>query len=83
MSKSIRKESEEVLLQQGFNYEETVARVEEVVAEIESGDLELGEVFDEFAIAVEALLKCQDFLAQKKQKVNLLIETLENETETF
>lgn len=83
MSKSIRKESEKVLLQQDFNYEETVARVEEIVAEIESGELELGEVFDEFAIAVEALLKCQNFLSQKKQKVNLLIETLEDETEGF
>jgi len=67
----------------GFKYEDSVAKVEEIVAQIESGELELAEVFDRFAVAVESLRECQDFLAAKKQKVDLLIEMLEDDVESF
>jgi exonuclease VII small subunit len=38
-----------------LTYEEKVAQVEEILGEIEDGDLELTEVFSRFAVAVESL----------------------------
>ena len=64
-----------------WNYEETVSNLETIVQEIESGHLELAEVFDKFAWAIEALQDCEEFLSQKKQQMNLAIETLEDESE--
>jgi exodeoxyribonuclease VII small subunit len=58
------------------NYEEMVARIESIIREIESGDMPLEQVFDEFAIAVEYLRDCEAFLSQGKERINLLIETL-------
>ncbi|UZQ54168.1 exodeoxyribonuclease VII small subunit [Trichothermofontia sichuanensis B231] len=58
-------------------YEEAVAEVEAIVTRIESGQLDLAEVFTEFATAVKQLQRCQAFLEQKQQEVDLLIETLE------
>ncbi|WP_448562908.1 exodeoxyribonuclease VII small subunit [Trichothermofontia sp.] len=60
-----------------WTYEGAVAQVEAIVNRIESGELDLVDVFTEFAIAVKQLQRCQDFLEQKQQEVDLLIETLE------
>jgi exodeoxyribonuclease VII small subunit len=59
-----------------WKYEATVARVEEILDEIESGDLEFTEVFDRFAVAVESLQQCEDFLAKQRSQVDLLLENL-------
>jgi exodeoxyribonuclease VII small subunit len=64
-----------------WNYEETVAQVEGIIEQIESGSLPLEEVFDKFAIAVEYLRECESFLAIGKERMNLLIETLEEQEE--
>ncbi len=64
-----------------WNYEETVAKVEEILARIESGELELADVFEEFSIAVEHLRQCESFLTERQQQVELLIETLMDEPE--
>ncbi len=64
-----------------WNYEATIAEVEEIIQQIESGSLSLEDVFDQFAIAVEHLHQCEVFLNQGKQRMNLLIETLEQEPE--
>jgi exodeoxyribonuclease VII small subunit len=64
-----------------WNYEATVAKIETIVARIESGELELAEVFDEFAAAVEYLRQCETFLAQRQQQADLLIETLIDDPE--
>lgn len=66
-------------MNQGWNYEAKVAEIERIIARIEAGDLELEEVFDEFAAAVESLRQCESFLQQRQQKVDLLIETLKDE----
>ncbi|BAZ23585.1 exodeoxyribonuclease VII small subunit [Kalymmatonema gypsitolerans NIES-4073] len=66
-------------MNQGWNYEAKVAEIERIIARIEAGDLELEEVFDEFAAAVESLRQCEAFLQQRQQKVDLLIETLKEE----
>ena len=75
-------QEDDVSILSSFSYEETVAKVEEIVSKIESGKLELAEVFDEFAVAVESLRQCQSFLEQRKQKVDLSIELLEDEGES-
>ncbi|AFY75571.1 MAG: exodeoxyribonuclease VII small subunit [Hydrococcus sp. C42_A2020_068] len=62
-----------------WNYEETVAQVEKIIEQIESGSLPLEEVFEKFAIAIEHLRECESFLAIGKERMNLLIETLEQE----
>lgn len=67
--------------QAGWNYETTVKKVEEIMARIEAGELELADVFDQFAAAVEYLRQCETFLAQRQKQVDLLIETLTDEAE--
>jgi exodeoxyribonuclease VII small subunit len=67
--------------QTAWNYEETVRKIEEIMARIEAGKLELAEVFDQFAEAVDYLHQCETFLAQRQKQVDLLIETLSDEPE--
>lgn len=64
---------------ESWNYEAAVAKVENIIAQIEAGDLELEEVFDQFAAAVEYLRQCENFLQERQQQVDLLIETLRDE----
>lgn len=66
-------------LQKSWNYEATVAEVEAIITQIEAGELELEEVFDQFAAAVERLQQCESFLQERQQQMELLIETLTDE----
>jgi exodeoxyribonuclease VII small subunit len=59
-----------------WNYEATVARVEEILNEIEGGNLELTSVFSQFEIAVNSLQQCENFLSQQREQVELLLENL-------
>ncbi len=63
-------------VQDAWNYEATVNRVEEIMAQIEAGELELAEVFDQFAAAMEYLRQCETFLSQRQKQMDVLIETL-------
>jgi exodeoxyribonuclease VII small subunit len=62
-----------------WNYEAAVAEIEAIVNRIESGELELAAVFDEFGVATKYLQQCQDFLHERQQQMDLLIENLANE----
>ena len=62
-----------------WNYEAKVAEIEKIVAQIEAGELELAEVFEQFALAVGYLRECENFLQQRQQQADLLIETLVDE----
>jgi len=64
----------------GGNYEAKVAEIETIITRIEAGELKLEEVFEQFAAAVEYLRQCETFLQQRQQQVNLLIETLNDES---
>ena len=64
------------LRQSDWNYEETVDRIEAIIDRVESGDLPLEEVFDQFAVAVECLQECESFLARGKEQMDLAIELL-------
>jgi exodeoxyribonuclease VII small subunit len=59
-----------------WKYEAAVTKVEEILGEIESGQLELSEVFDRFAVAVESLQQCELFLSTQREQVDLLLENL-------
>ena len=63
----------------GFDYEKTVINIQDIIAEIESGQLTLEEVFEKFSVAVADLQKCEYFLTKSQQKIDLLIETLEDD----
>lgn len=67
--------------QPDWNYEETVAQVEAIISQMETGDLDLAEVFDQFTLAVEYLKQCERFLAQKRSQMDLMIETLSEDPE--
>lgn len=62
-----------------WNYETTVAEIEAIVDRIESGDLELAELFSQFEIAVNYLRQCERFLQTKQQHLDLLVEVLEED----
>ncbi|MFZ4640551.1 MAG: exodeoxyribonuclease VII small subunit [Nodosilinea sp.] len=59
-----------------WSYEDTVALLEAMIANLESGQLPLTEVLSQFEQAVGALQQCETFLQEKQQQVDLLIETL-------
>ena len=61
-----------------WSYETAIARVETLVKQIETGDLDLADVFDRFDAASRDLQHCERFLAEKQQQLDLAIETLES-----
>ncbi|ACB54380.1 putative exodeoxyribonuclease VII small subunit [Crocosphaera subtropica ATCC 51142] len=66
-----------------WNYETAISSVEEMINKIESGNLPLETVFEEFELAVEQVNQCEQFLNQGMEKMELLIETLEDFEEEF
>lgn len=81
MTQSPKPEKVTHLSAESWNYEETVAKVERILTRIESGELELADVFEEFSAAVDYLRQCESFLAERQKQVDLLIETLTDEAE--
>lgn len=65
---------------EGWRYETAVAEVESIIRQIESGELELEAVFEQFAQAVEALQQCEAFLSERQAQMDVLIETLSNQS---
>lgn len=74
-------EATTIQLPKGWQYEASVAEVEKLIAQIETGELALEEVFNQFALAVTYLRRCETFLQSHQQQVDLLIETLNDEPE--
>lgn len=64
-----------------WNYEATVAQVETIIKQVEAGKLELAEVFEQFAAAVQYLRQCEVFLQERQQQMDLLIETLAEDSD--
>ena len=54
-----------------------VAEVEQIIHQIEQGELELADVFSQFSAAVERLQQCEAFLGYHRQQIDVLIETLD------
>ncbi|MCH2246902.1 MAG: exodeoxyribonuclease VII small subunit [Crocosphaera sp.] len=53
--------------------------MEALIEKIESGDLPLETVFSKFEIAVQQIQQCEQFLSQGVKRMELLIETLEDD----
>ena len=53
------------------DYEAKVIGIEEIISRIETGELNLEEVFQQFAQAVESLQESQNFLQKQQQQVDL------------
>lgn len=62
-----------------WQYETEVTTIENIIEQIESGDLPLETVFEDFAIAVEKLQACEKFLKQGQNRLTLLVETLNDD----
>lgn len=59
-----------------WNYETAVEQVETIINDLETGDLPLADIFEQFEKAVTELKKCDNFLQEKQQQAQILIETL-------
>ncbi len=59
-----------------WKYEETVEKIEEIIDQIETGSLDLENVFERFTEATSYLKECDQFLSERQEKIELLIETL-------
>lgn len=66
-----------------WRYEDAVRQVESIIHQIESGDLDLAEVFSQFERAIAQLNQCEAFLSQQQEKMTLLIETLSDAPSEF
>ncbi|MEM9923406.1 MAG: exodeoxyribonuclease VII small subunit [Cyanobacteria bacterium P01_D01_bin.50] len=65
-------------MKKNWNYETKVAEIETIISRIEAGELQLEEVFEQFGIAVKSLRECENFLQERQQQVDLMIETLQD-----
>jgi exodeoxyribonuclease VII small subunit len=65
------------VLGSNWSYEKAIAEIESIITTIESGRLDLVEVFDQFSVAAEMLQQCETFLNQRQQQMELLIEVLD------
>lgn len=59
-----------------WNYEASLEQVEAIITNLETGELPLADIFEQFEQAVTELKKCDSFLQEKQQQAQLLIETL-------
>lgn len=59
-----------------WNYEVSVEKVEAIITELETGELPIAEIFQQFEQAVTELKKCDSFLQEKQKHAQLLIENL-------
>lgn len=59
------------------SYEESFARVEQLVKELESGELSLQESIRKYEDAVKSMNRCYELLDQAQKKVELLIKDAE------
>lgn len=66
---------------ESWNYEEALIRIEAITEQLETGEMPLAEVFEQFEEAVSALQQCDQFLQAKQKQASLLIETLVGDDE--
>lgn len=64
-----------------WRYEDTIHEVETLINEIETGQLDLADVFERFTVAVTYLQQCEAFLTDRQGQIELLIEELGDDIE--
>lgn len=61
---------------ENWSYEQALSQIETITHQLETGELPLAEVFEQFSEAVSALQHCDRFLQEKQMQASLMIETL-------
>ena len=59
---------------QGYDFEQSLANLEQLVEQMESGELSLEKALETFEQGIQLTRQCQTMLGQAEQKVQLLIE---------
>ena len=60
-----------------WTYEGAIAHIEATLARLESGQLPLAEVLEQFQQASQELQRCEAFLREKQDQLDILVEVLE------
>ncbi len=56
-----------------FNFEKALEELEEIVSRLDSGELGLEQMLEEFERGIKLVRSCQKFLEQAQKKVEMLI----------
>ncbi|NCJ05643.1 exodeoxyribonuclease VII small subunit [Synechococcales cyanobacterium C] len=59
-----------------WHYESTVTQIEAIIQDIEVGNLDLAQMFEQFTQAIEYLHQCDQFLEDRQAQMDILVETL-------
>ncbi len=57
-----------------LTFEESMDKLEELIANLEAGDVELAESLEYFSQGVEIIKKCKNELAKAEESVKILID---------
>ncbi len=64
-----------------WHYESALVEVQTIIEQIESGELNLADIVDQFEAATKILKDCEIFLKAKQAQVDLIIEHLQDDPE--
>jgi len=70
------------MAKQKMKFEEAFRRLEEIVAELESGDLSLDESLAKYEAGVKMLGVCRGILEQAEKKIEMLIRDSQGDLKT-
>ena len=62
---------------EGMSYEDSFARVEELVKELEGGELSLDDSIKKYEEAVKSMNRCYELLDEAQKKIELLLKDAE------
>lgn len=61
-------------MEENFNFEEAIKNLEQIVQELEKGDLNLDESVKKFEEGIELSKKCTKILEEAEKKITILIK---------
>lgn len=65
----------------GMHFEQTISELEEIVKQLEKGELSLDDSLKQFEKGIGLARQCQDVLNQAEQKIEVLTKTQEDDFE--
>jgi exodeoxyribonuclease VII small subunit len=64
------------------DFENVLLKLEQIVQELEKGEIPLSESINKFEEGIELYEECRDFLSKAEQKIKVLTESLKEENLT-
>lgn len=61
------------------SFEDSMTKLEEIVSELESGDISLDDSIKKFEEGIKLYKSCKDSLAKSEKKIKVLTESLKEE----